>query len=104
MAGSPHFEGVVVLVPTECGGRSRGVHTGYRGQFHLHGDLQDLADVLWTFLPGERELVPGETSCCLIEFFRPELHTHRIEEGDQFEIREGRRVVGVGRIVKSLAT
>lgn len=73
--------------------------TGYRGQFHLHGG-DDIADVEWLF-PVE-SVDPGASTPCEVWFAQPERHLPRIAVSDSFEVREGSRVVGRGKIVSFL--
>ena len=93
----PHVSAEIGMLPISDGGRE--IFDGYRGQFHLHGG-EEIADVSWR-LP--TELVhAGESTACEIWFGRPEYHLPRIKVGDSFEIREGARVVGRGKIVSFL--
>jgi translation elongation factor EF-Tu-like GTPase len=91
----------VKFLTTSDGGRQTPVASGYRGQFHLHG-LDDIADVEWYF--DVASVAPGEASSCQISFARPDHHLPRINVGDAFEIREGRRVVARGIVQRLLTT
>ena len=97
---SPHIEAEFQLLPTSDGGRKSPIFSGYRGQFHLHG-LDDVADVEWYF-PATQPLMPGTSTSCRVWFVRPEAHLPGIQVGDDFEVREGSRIVGRGKITAIL--
>lgn len=88
------------LTETE-GGRKSGVFSGYRGQFHYIDDHSDW-DGFQYFPDHAQQIVPlGETVRAMIRFAydRWEVtHKNRIHEGMDFEIREGARLVGNGRV------
>ncbi len=98
---SPHLEAELSLIPTSQGGRQSPIYSGYRGQFHLHG-LDDPADVEWYF-PDVESLAPGTATRCHVSFIRPELHLRPISVGDDFEVREGARTVGLGTVTVIIA-
>jgi elongation factor Tu len=89
----------MTLLPTEHGGRSVPVASGYRPQFYYAGDDWDAEQTY----RGVESVRPGETVRARISFFNPEAHRRRVFEGMPFLIREGNRVVGYGRVFRLLA-
>lgn len=89
-------EAEITFLPTEHGGRSSAVRSGYRGQFYYGGHDWD---AIQSF-PDTQEVCPGETARAYIAFLSPGEHVGRLEPGTIFLVREGNRVVGYGRITR----
>ena len=85
------------LTPDE-GGRTLPVYSGYRGQFYYDGADWD---AIQTY-PSEGPVNPGESVRALLWFTNPDAHRGRLYPGKQFEVREGRHVVGRGVIIRLL--
>jgi elongation factor Tu len=99
MERTPHNEAEITLLPTEHGGRSAPVTSGYRPQFYYAGDDWDAEH---TF-SGVDAVRPGEIVRTRISFLNPEAHRGHVFEGMPFLLREGNRVVGYGRVTRLLA-
>ena len=83
---------------TEDGGRETPVKSGYRPQFFFQGEDHD---AVHPYVDVE-SVSPGETVKAHLHFLHPELLQNRLRSGDSFEIREGNRVVALGRITQLL--
>jgi translation elongation factor EF-Tu-like GTPase len=94
----PDIEAEVAFVPTDQGGRSTPAFSGYRPQFCYEGGDWD-ADQEY---PDVDKVVPGQTVRAFLRFSRPEIHSGRLHQGMEFQVREGARVVAHGRITKIL--
>jgi|SRR5437667_11873967 len=94
----PDVEAEIRFLTPEEGGRRTPVRSGYRPQFYYDGHdwdaHQEYLDAEW--------VQPGETARTLLWFLSPEAHLGRVHVGMEFEVREGARVVGRGRITKIL--
>jgi|ERR1051326_4252018 elongation factor Tu len=94
----PDIEAEIRLLTTEEGGRHTPARSGYRPQFYYEGHdwdaHQEYPDAEWVH--------PDETARTLLWFLSPDDHLGRVHVGMEFEVREGARVVGRGRITKIL--
>lgn len=94
----PDIEANIRFLTPEEGGRHTPARSGYRPQFYYDGHdwdaRQEYPDVEWVH--------PGETARTLLWFLSPDAHLGRIRVGMEFEVREGARIVGRGRITKVL--
>lgn len=94
----PDIEAEIRFLTTEEGGRNTPVRSGYRPQFyydrHDWDAHQEYPDVEWVH--------PGETARTLLRFLSPDAHLGRVQVGMEFEVREGARVVGRGRVTEIL--
>lgn len=88
----------LTFLPTEQGGRQGPTFSGYRPQFYYDGHdwdaVHDYGDVdaVW----------PGQTITAYLPFLSPQCHVGRLHVGTTFLLREGRRVVGCGRVLRIL--
>ncbi|NQU24208.1 MAG: elongation factor Tu [Candidatus Nealsonbacteria bacterium] len=95
------IETEIRYLTTAEGGRSKGVWSGYRGQFYYEDEDFDGSQ----FFPdiADDEMVELGTSVrALVRFLRErweDVHAARITIGMPFEIREGARTVGRGVVV-----
>jgi elongation factor Tu len=92
---TPHtnFEANVYILSKEEGGRHTPFFNNYRPQFYFR--TTDVTGVVQ--LPEGTEMVmPGDTTDMSIELIQP----IAMEEGLRFNIREGGRTVGAGRVTK----
>ena len=94
----PDIEAEITFVPTEEGGRSSPVFSGYRPQFFYDGHDWD-ADQEY---PDVESVLPGQTVRALLRFISPDSHIGRLHPGTEFQVREGSRVVARGRVTKIL--
>lgn len=82
------------LLPSERGGRSGAIESGYRSLVRFEGSDADFGFELTLEAP----LAPGASDSGLLSFWAvddlPELAV-----GQRFELREGARVVGHGEIL-----
>jgi translation elongation factor EF-Tu-like GTPase len=101
-AGFHEIEVVIRYLTTEEGGRQTGVCSGYRGQFAYGGNDYDG----FQFFPDIRDnsmVELGTTVPAVVRFPQrrwDQFHSPRITVGMPFEIREGSRTVGRGRVTK----
>ena len=85
----PELEADIHYLPTEEGGRKHGVFSGYRGQFYYYGRDWDVMQLLID----KETCLPGETVRVHLFTLSPQCHV-----GQEFEIREGVRIIGKGII------
>ena len=98
-----HLEARVYLIETEFGGRSSAVHDGYRGQFFWHINHVEGTDWDASYIFEGGQVDPGQYAGCKI-VLSPNLlkfSEGRFPKGQQFGIREGSKIVGVGTILVS---
>ncbi|QDV29142.1 Elongation factor Tu [Planctopirus ephydatiae] len=87
---------------TEEGGRRTGVFSGYRGQFYYGGNDYDGVQ-FFPDLSDDQMVELGTTIRAYVRFLQErwdEVHSKHITVGMPFEIREGNRTVGRGRVTK----
>jgi translation elongation factor EF-Tu-like GTPase len=94
----PDIEAEITFIPTEQGGRKSLAFSGFSPQFYYDGDDWDAIQEY----PDVQSVSPGQTVRTLLRFLRPHAHVGRIHPGMEFQIREGARVVGHGRVTKIL--
>jgi hypothetical protein len=99
MVYGPHIEAEVTFLLPEEGGRKSPALTGYRPQFYYDGHDWDAEHNY----PDVGKVNPGETARALLTFISPEFHRNRVHPGMTFEIREGARVVGRGKVTRLLS-
>ncbi len=85
---------VLTLLRTEDGGRKTAITTGYRPSFYI-GALQTDGAIE---LLGIDKQNPGETKPIRIKLLHPENFGKVLAVGVDFEIREGSKMIGRGRI------
>ncbi|GLS28103.1 hypothetical protein [Marinibactrum halimedae] len=96
-----HLEANVYLIETEFGGRSSAVFDGYCGQFFWHINDVDSTDWDAHYIFESGQVHPGQCAACKI-VLSPNLlkcSKGRFPIGQQFGIREGSKIIGVGTIV-----
>ena len=90
-------EVLVTFLPTEHGGRSSGVVSGYRPQFYYRNHDWDAE---YAF---DEELVPlGRQVRAYLAFLSPQEHDGHLAPGVAFLVREGQKVVGYGVVTELL--
>ena len=94
---TPHseFEGQVVILSKEEGGRHTPFFNNYRPQFYFR--TTDVTGVV-TLPEGTEMVMPGDNTEMHVQLIQPVA----MEEGLQFASREGGRTVGAGRVTKIL--
>ncbi len=95
---NPELEADIYYLSTDEGGRKTSVATSYRGQFHY--DNHDW-DAMQQFL-GKEWCELGDTVKVLLQTASPDFHCGKFFVGKEFEIKEGSKVVGRGKISKVL--
>ena len=86
------------LLPSEGGGRSGAIESGYRSLARFEG-----TDVDFGFqLDLEGSLAPGSKGAGSLSFWAIE-DLPELAAGQRFELREGARVVGHGEILEPMA-
>ncbi|PSK92874.1 translation elongation factor 1A (EF-1A/EF-Tu) [Murinocardiopsis flavida] len=92
---TPHteFEGQVVILSKDEGGRHTPFFNNYRPQFYFR--TTDVTGVV-TLPEGTEMVMPGDNTEMKVELIQPVA----MEEGLKFAIREGGRTVGAGRVTK----
>jgi len=92
----PHIEVDLTLLPTERGGRRAPIFSGFTSAFHCDGEACDSISELQ-----QLEFVfPGERARIFLSFRHPEIHRGRLAPGKPFQLVEGRRVIGEGRVMR----
>ena len=95
---TPEVEAEIRYLKTEDGGPSRGICSGYRGQFYYYG--RDW-DALQQFI--DRDIcLPGEMVKVHLQTLSSDQHLGMFHIGLEFEIREGSKTVAHGVIRKIL--
>ncbi|NYF97639.1 elongation factor Tu [Janibacter cremeus] len=94
---TPHtqFEAQVYILSKEEGGRHTPFYDSYRPQFYFR--TTDVTGVV-TLPEGTEMVMPGDNTDMTVDLIQPVA----MEEGLQFNIREGGRTVGAGRVTKIL--
>ena len=93
---NPELEAEIYYLTSEDGGRKTAVCSGYRGQFHYDGRDWDAPQ---EFI--DKEICDlGESVRVYLQTIHPEFHVGKFFIGKEFEIREGARTVGKGRVMK----
>ncbi|MCY9787506.1 elongation factor Tu [Nocardiopsis sp. EMB25] len=92
---TPHteFEGQVVILSKDEGGRHTPFFNNYRPQFYFR--TTDVTGVV-TLPEGTEMVMPGDSTAMSVQLIQPVA----MEEGLKFAIREGGRTVGAGRVTK----
>ncbi|TDQ51480.1 elongation factor Tu [Actinorugispora endophytica] len=92
---TPHteFEGQVVILSKDEGGRHTPFFNNYRPQFYFR--TTDVTGVV-TLPEGTEMVMPGDNTEMSVSLIQP----IAMEEGLKFAIREGGRTVGAGRVTK----
>ena len=101
-AGLHEIEAELRYLTTEEGGRKTGVFSGYRGQFYYGGNDYD-GFQFFPDVPDDQMVELGTTVRVCVKFLQErwdEVHSKHITVGMPFEIREGNRTVGRGRVTK----
>ncbi|MCM3874415.1 MAG: hypothetical protein ND895_27305 [Pyrinomonadaceae bacterium] len=94
----PDIEVEITFLKTDEGGRRGYAVSGYRPQFFYHGEDHDAVQ---EFVDRER-VYPGGTVTAQLQLLHPELLFDQIRVNETFEIREGFRTVGHGKITRIL--
>ncbi|GAA3761852.1 elongation factor Tu [Salinactinospora qingdaonensis] len=92
---TPHtqFEGQVVILSKDEGGRHTPFFNNYRPQFYFR--TTDVTGVV-TLPEGTEMVMPGDNTSMTVELIQPVA----MEEGLKFAVREGGRTVGAGQVTK----
>ncbi len=94
----PDIEAEITFLKTDEGGREGYALSGYRPQFFYRGEdhvaVQEFVD--------KDRVYPGETVTVRLSLLYPELLCDHICVNDRFEIREGLKTVGLGKITRIL--
>lgn len=94
----PELEADIYYLTEQEGGRKTAVRNGYRGQFYYKGKDWDAPQ---QFL--DKEICnPGATVKVYLQTLSTDFHVGQFFVGQEFEIREGARTVGKGKITKIL--
>ncbi len=91
----PEIIAHIYYLSPEEGGRKYRIVNGYRGQFFYD-------DNNWDAVQEIEEVLTNGTVSVKIQFISPDNHKGKFYIGKEFEIREGLRVVGKGKIVNIL--
>jgi hypothetical protein len=94
----PEFEAEIYYLTEKEGGKKNPIHSGYRGQFH-YGERD--WDAPQEFI--DKEICnPGESVKVRMQTMSPDYQIGHLYIGKKFEIREGAKIVGKGKITKIL--
>lgn len=91
-----HFQAKIYYLTSEEGGRKTAVNSGYRGQLYYDGYDWDAPQ---SFID-KITCNPGETVLADFTTLSPFFHYGKFFVDKQIEIKEGRKVVGRGKITK----
>lgn len=95
---SPDLIAEIYYLTEEEGGRKSWVGNGYRGQFYYNGRDWDAPQ---EFI--DKDICnPGEKVNVYLRTLSPQYHQQQFFKGKTFEIREGAKVVGKGKILEIL--
>ncbi|MCU0451403.1 MAG: hypothetical protein MUC97_16435 [Bernardetiaceae bacterium] len=94
----PELEADIYYMSAQEGGRHSAVRNGYSGQFFYSGQNWDATQ---QFLD-KAICNPGEAVLVYLQTASPVCHVGHLFVGQEFEIREGGRTVGKGKITKIL--
>ena len=89
----------IFLLRPEDGGRSQSILKGYRSLLRFTGTTTDFGFEI-DFEPAKdaTEFLPGTTRLCRLSFWAVDLLPILSQEA-KFEVREGSRIIGNGKIV-----
>jgi hypothetical protein len=94
----PELEADIYYLTEQEGGRKTAVGNGYRGQFYYNGKDWDAPQ---QFL--DKEICNlGDTVKVYLQTLSPDFHVGQFVVGQKFEIREGAKTIGKGKITKIL--
>jgi len=95
---NPEFEAETYYFTENEGGRKTPVHSGYRGQFYYNNKNWDAPQ---EFI--DKEVCDlGESIIVKMQTLSPAFHIGKLSIGQTFEIREGAKTIGKGKITKIL--
>lgn len=95
---SPELEAEIHYLTEAQGGRHTPVMTGYRGQFYYDGSNWDAPQ---EFI--DKDICElGDTVQVKLQTLSPHHHIGKFYIGKNFEVREGARIVGLGKIIQIL--
>jgi translation elongation factor EF-Tu-like GTPase len=93
----PDIEAEVSFLPTNQGGKTGSVLSGYRPQHQVMENLQTSGE---HFYLNKETVLPGETASANIWFLSPEEYPESIWVGREIEIKEGSHLVGMAKVMK----
>lgn len=86
-------------MPSESGGRATPLSSGYRSLLRLQGCDTDFGfELVLDEASGSEGPKPGDTATGSTSLWAVD-HLPNLANGQQFEIREGMRVIGSGKII-----
>jgi translation elongation factor EF-Tu-like GTPase len=94
------IEAEISFLSSEEGGRTKPAYTGFRPPIY-YDDPEMGWDAMYDW-GTEEPIQPGATVHARISFLSSEAHRGRLYPGKEFELREGSRVVGRGRVTRLL--
>jgi translation elongation factor EF-Tu-like GTPase len=92
------FIAKLTYLTTEEGGRKTAANSGYRPQIKFDFD-EMITSGIQTFIDKE-SVLPGETVNAKIKILAAEHFANQLNEGMEFEITEGPKTVGHGKIIQ----
>jgi len=94
---------VIEMVSPEMGGRSSPVYDGYRGQFFWHINDVSGTDWLASYVFEHGSIEPREKGMCkvILADHVKEAANNNFPEDSQFAIREGSRIVAIGKVLEN---
>ena len=101
------FEAILLVLPSVVGGRSNAIFHN-SGSYRPHAIVaKDSTSTMLgiTFVAGPEQLRPGEL--VIVQFqalYHPEVDYQHLQEGVQFTVVEGRRIVAIGKIAQRWTT
>jgi translation elongation factor EF-Tu-like GTPase len=88
------------LIPSEAGGRSGPVFSGYRSLIRLEGGSVDFGfELTLDATSGSEGIRPGGVGSGRLSFWAVD-DLPLLTKGQRFEIREGTRIIGYGEVIE----
>jgi translation elongation factor EF-Tu-like GTPase len=93
-----YIETNTTWLTADVGGRANPTAVGYRPHIIVVGDMEMLGVIV---VAGPETINPGETATIQLAcVYYPRVDYGKLQQGTQFLIVEGRRVVAVGKVMR----
>ena len=94
---------LVKVIESELCGRSSPIFDGYRGQFFWHINGESCTDWLASYVFEDGAIAPDQKGLCKVVLADhvKESANNNFPVGVQFAIREGSKIVAIGKIIEN---